>query len=256
VFASTGEAGMWASDDDGGAWRRLSGLTPTRINAVAAEGELVVAGTYDEGAFVSRDGGETWRPSNDGLTERRTRRALIAGARILLGTNAGLFASDDQGTTWKHVAGDTQVKGLAPMGDDLFMADLDGVRRLRDGEKTTVLPDVIVHNLAFGPALFALRYTGGVSRTDDRGATWVDASDGLPPQYTFQLLAIPGGLPAAQWDGVYFSPDSRRPWQPRRTGLPSEASVTDLVRLPGGRILAAAVRRAGRDWPDTAPAQP
>lgn len=82
-----------------------------------------------------------------------------------------------------------------------------------------------------------------MKRSDDRGTTWRDVSGGLPELYTFQLIETPRGLLAAQWDGVYLMHAGTARWHPFGGTFPSGISVTDLLWLDDGRLLAAAVPR-------------
>ncbi|MCA9644678.1 MAG: hypothetical protein KC492_28505 [Myxococcales bacterium] len=243
VFAATGSHGLWQSDDAGQTWRRAESCKVTQLNAVAARDGMVLVGTLSQGVVLSQDRGETWVSANQGLKNLKTRRLLATAESVLLGTNSGLYRYEDAGQRWSHLTGDAQVKGIVALGKELYMGDVHGVQRSSDGgahwkQVLTETP----HNLAgIGGDVYALLYAGGVKRSSDRGETWSDVSHGLPALYTFQILGTPHGALAAQWDGVYALEEGTQEWLPLRDGLPSETAITDLLPLPSGRLLAAAV---------------
>jgi len=93
VFAAPENHGMFLSKDAGRTWGPANeGFEPDeKIDAVEAAGESVFAGTHRRGVFVSKAAGNTWSPANDRLTNRTVRALIIAGARVLAGTNDGIF---------------------------------------------------------------------------------------------------------------------------------------------------------------------
>jgi len=200
-----------------------------------------------------------------------------APERVFAGVErAGLFRSDDRGQTWAGVAG-LNGHATSPEwqpgngGLCLHSITLDpqdpkrmyvgisavGVLRSDNGGRTWAmknknvradfLPDPYpefgqcVHKLRLHPARPDVLYQQnhcGVYRSDDRGDTWVDISEGLPSRFGF-----PMAIHAYDPDTVYVVPhDDNRlvpdgqmaVWRSRDRG----ASWRSLTQgLPGGAYL-------------------
>jgi hypothetical protein len=124
------------------------------------------------------------------LTAKSSVNALeFLDDEFFAGTFLGIFRSTDQGATWTALnegLGDTLVVGLAAAGADMFAATSHGVYRwTRGGTGWSAaqggLPSGTVRCLkSIGPYVFAGTDTGGVWLTRDRGATWMDVSEGIP----------------------------------------------------------------------------
>jgi len=104
-------------------------------------------------------------------------------------------------------------------------------------------PVLITHALAAAPDNHALLYEGtieGVYRSDDGGAHWAAASDGLTEaaREVWSLSFLPDrSLIAATGAGVYRSTDGARHW--RAAGLDPHAIYTLAAHLAGHVVLLA-----------------
>ena len=100
LFAATSN-GVLASVNDGASWKQVGAVDATEWTRVAANKQLVVAGSLHS-AEMSRDAGATWTAMK--LPESLTHLSAIAvdstGA-IWLGGREGVFVSSDGGGSWE-----------------------------------------------------------------------------------------------------------------------------------------------------------
>ncbi len=142
-------------------WQRAGEVFAPRVNALAANGARVIAGTAANGLYLSNDNGNIWAQQNSGVPVTAEVRALLnAGATWLAGAANGLYRSTDNGVTWTRV--------------------LDG------------LPATAAVNAlhAYGNALLAGTAADGVLVSTDGGARWQAANAGLTNQ---NVLALGNG---------------------------------------------------------------
>jgi photosystem II stability/assembly factor-like uncharacterized protein len=208
-----------------------------------SEPDVLFAGIQPAGLFVSRDSGASWEPVR-GLNEHPTREtwqpakgglALHSifvdprdAQRIYAAVSAGgVYRSDDGGATWKPV---------------------------NRGVRANYLPDTrpdsghCVHRIVLHPArpdrLYEQSHTG-TYRTDDRGETWIEITEGLPSDFGYAVASDPkdpdtvytipeesshvrttvGGALT-----VYRSRNSGADWQPLTRGLPQENVYVTILR--------------------------
>ncbi len=108
LFCAT-EAGVCRSKDRAERWEPIGllGLGVRTIVQHPMHGDLLAAGTEDDGIWLSTDRGSTWRPANAGLTQKTVYALAFApqdDRTIYAGTfQGGIFKSDDGGTTWSAV---------------------------------------------------------------------------------------------------------------------------------------------------------
>jgi photosystem II stability/assembly factor-like uncharacterized protein len=201
------------------------------------------AGIQPAGLFVSRDGGARWEPI-PGLNDHRTRStwqpakgglALHSiyvdprdAGRIYAAISAGgVYRSDDGGATWKPV---------------------------NRGVRADYLPDTrpesghCVHRVVLHPArpdrLYQQSHTG-TYRTDDRGESWVEITEGLPSDFGYAVTTDPSDpdtvyvIPEESSHfrttvggaiTVYRSRNAGADWQPQTRGLPRENAYVTILR--------------------------
>ena len=233
VYAGTAGGILFRSSDAGQTWVPWGGmdfLAPIRVIRVdPANGLHLFAGTLQAG-FESFDGGVTWRPlalGGVGLADvafDSSNPGRLYAATI----GKGVYKTLDAGATWTAVN-----VGLSGVPISSLVSDLRVPATIYAG----VSP-------AFDVLKSQPRFPGGLSRSDDAGATWVFSpiADGFDPQY----LAIDSGSPSIIYaggngffttNGLYRSVDGGRTWA-AMTSLPGPAfggkpEVTSIAAVPG-----------------------
>ncbi len=247
---------VYRSRDLGRSWEQLPGrpaLPPEAGRQVAAiwhlapggveEPRRLYAGVEPGALFVSDDLGESWRWV-ESLDQQPTRRlwqpakgglALHSiqvdprdpGIVYVSLSAGGVYRTDDRGATWRPV---------------------------NRGVRADFLPDPMpeagqcVHNVRLHPAAPDRLYQQnhcGFYRSDDRGETWVELSDGLPSDFGYALALDPSD-PARCWvipeesshmrsvcDArlrVFETTDAGRSWTAREEGLPQAHAYVSILR--------------------------
>jgi hypothetical protein len=246
---------VWYTDDPAGEWEQATGValpeggdaTLERIWVIApgeSEGTLYAGG--DPGVlFESRDGGASWE-LNAGLWEHPTREHWQPGGgglclhsiatwpgdpdRLAVAISAaGVWITEDGGATWRK-----GNQGLVPryLPEDTPEDEVGlCVHRL--------------HRAPTRPERMFIQFHGGVYRSDDAGATWIDIAAGLPSDFGFPLAIDPADPDSAYVipltaDTDRVTPDSRvrvyetrdagSSWTARGEGLPQEHAYLTVLR--------------------------
>lgn len=128
----------------------------------------VYVGTFDDGLFATEDGGERWRAAWDGVADRRVLSVSVSPSHVEGGVSvvyagtepSNLYRSEDGGSTWQL---------------------LPELRRLESEPRWSFPPRPWTHHvrtIALHPtdpaALFVGIELGGVMRSADGGASWID----------------------------------------------------------------------------------
>ncbi|MCK9424451.1 MAG: T9SS type A sorting domain-containing protein [Ignavibacteriaceae bacterium] len=204
IFAGT-TGGFLRSTDNGATWNPVnSGMS--LVQSFATIGTNFFIGTESGGVYLSTDGGTTWAQLNSGLTNLTVRAITASGTNLFAGTNgSGIFLSTDNGTNWTPInTGLTalDVRGFAGIGSYVFAGT-----------------------------------SGGVFRTGDNGANWINVrNDGL-----IRGLAVACGtdLFVGHWyngGGVARSVDNGTTWTTYNTGLTT--STVPTLTVNGSNIFA------------------
>ncbi len=179
LYAGTTDEGIFKSEDGARSWERLSGVTHSRITALAISAcdGAVYAGTEPSSLFVSRDGGDSWRE--------------LEGLKSL-----------PSATTWSFPPRPwtSHIRAIAPSHEDpnLIVAgiELGGVLKSSDGGKSwqDQRPGAYAdcHALATHRAAPNVIYEaagGGFAESSDFGNSFTAADAGLRHRYVWGLAA-------------------------------------------------------------------
>ncbi|MBX5480714.1 MAG: hypothetical protein IRZ16_02525 [Myxococcaceae bacterium] len=238
VFAGTQGQGVLRSTDDGVSFSLSNEGFPTRmtregeqyfeIRAIAAEGEIVIAG-LSSGMARSADAGQTWTAANAGLPTAgadafpEVYALSTVNSAFFASTSSGLFRSTDGGQSWQDVSEGLLVEtggafptlgAVVAAGKSLFVAGNQS-----DDTK--------------GPV---------VARSDDGGASWIDLSKAVPSDVVItgfstdgaRLYALFAHEPSLPKDSVQTSEDGTE-WT--RLGAAPRRSVSGAFALLEGALL-------------------
>jgi photosystem II stability/assembly factor-like uncharacterized protein len=196
----------------GAQWVNLGGPGGSGIQALAASGSYLFAGTAF-GVFVSTDDGGSWKAAGEigpaVLGKASITSLVISGLELWACTSSGVFRSTDYAAHWTSVS-----------------------TELPRGQRASLLEA--------GAALYLCPGGGGVRRSTNGGTSWIAVGENLFDEERMTSLTVLGetvyaGIDCAE--DIYRSRDGGATWTPLKPGLPDAASVR-YVAASGGRLLA------------------
>ena len=177
--------------------------------------DRVYIGTFDDGLYASEDGGSRWRVAWEGIADRRVMSVSVSPSHVVDGVSvvyagtepSNLYRSEDGGKNWQL---------------------LPELRRLPSEPRWSFPPRPGTHHvstIALNPtdpgALAVGIELGGVMRSFDGGATWIDHN---PEAHSdaHQLMThplAPDRLYEVAGQGIAVSPDRGDSWRRLDGGL-------------------------------------
>ena len=177
--------GVYVSNSSGGSpWTHALSVNPTLFAVAPGISGASVLYTYDSNAttalYVSKDTGVTWAVpvaspgtalAGATVTQLAVDTFSSTGGTLYAGTSKGLLKSVDFGTTWTEVPLPDSIDKCVPLVVTTpTVASLQTTATVYITYGTCTAPDQLL-------------------RSSDGGATWKDASWGLPGPYTGLFLA-------------------------------------------------------------------
>jgi photosystem II stability/assembly factor-like uncharacterized protein len=218
VFAVTGdEVARFTLDgaDAHDAQSLLDGVGARCVAVDPANPDRVYVGTLDDGLYASQDGGLTWDRGGDGLADRRVLSLAVSPSHresavsvVYAGTEpSNLYRSEDGGHSWQRLAALRDI----PSEPRWSFPPRPWTHHVRTIALHPTDPDW----LAVGIEL------GGVMRSRDAGASWLDHN---PQAHSdaHQLLThplAPERLYEAAGQGIARSEDRGESWIRFEDGL-------------------------------------
>jgi photosystem II stability/assembly factor-like uncharacterized protein len=207
IFAANDTFGIFRSTDSGATWHDAStGLSNSHVLVLAANDDLIYAGTRGGGVFLSTNNGDIWIQVDSVLpTQISTVKSLaIIGNYVLAGgyylwydyTNL-FFSSSDSGRSWR---GSLEEGGDYDAWQIPSIVVLDSIIFVIDGQSGSVL----------------------ISR--DTGKTWLWLDDGTA---SYGRPSDPNSLLVA--DGFLFATDNGYVWRRTLTDVFGSSSVTNAM---------------------------
>ena len=211
------------------------------------------------GLFRSRDQGATWVSVSRGQYLSSAIALAISPTdpdHLLLGTGSGLFRSRNGGRDWVVEAPSVVLgpvfaaafardgkNALLSTGLGIFRGEADGSWRQLPAPRGVVPARAIVFSAEANRVYLA--GWNGLYHSDDLGASWSSAANGLPDDTATTLFAAQGSpetLYAVLQGQIWVSSDGAKSWSGRGTGmLPANIDVLTVdARLPTQHWAAAA----------------
>ncbi len=181
-------------------WQASNAGLPENISlhSIAAVGQTVVVGSFDQGVFISRDGGVHWKRPFVNVDGGSVRSLLFHEGTLLAGTDSGVYLSSLGGHFWQRSGDLRQVNGLYSHQGQIYASRQDGLVRSQDGGKTwrklftgRTVADLAVEEDMLYAYLFGV---DKIIRSADGGETWDEQVKMLPHFGPVSLIK-------ARWSG-------------------------------------------------------
>lgn len=209
-----GHGGLYRLSISDDAFARVAGAPDKEVYAIVKkDGALLM--TTPGALLVSKDQGATWTVRSSDPIFTSGVSALVASPsalRMFAVVSGKLWHSDDSGATWSdgqiNGLGNGQVTAIQAAGAYVLLQTDAGTLRSDNYGNTFHAVDVGGTVGAFAiSGLHAFAGTGsGLRVSEDGGATWVDASRGLPAGSAVRQLYLSGGaLVASTGEAVYVA---------------------------------------------------
>jgi photosystem II stability/assembly factor-like uncharacterized protein len=212
IFAATGDSVVRFTVDDQRATDADELLPGSGARCVAVDQRdprRVYVGTFDQGIYASSDGGESWHSATAGLQDDRVLALAAspsherAGASVIYaGTEpSNLYRSEDAGASWQLLPALREL----PSEPRWSFPPRPWTHHVRTIALHPVDPELLVVGIELG----------GVMRSLDGGATWIDHN---PQAHSdaHQLLthpAAPDRVYEAAGQGIARSDDRGETWR-------------------------------------------
>lgn len=261
VYAGHLNIGVFRSSDSTETWEQvnngLNSLQAKSIFQMLIYDEDIYAATID-GIYKSTDSGDDWVKKSDGITigpgaiYEFTASIFEYSDVLFTGAWNGIYRSTDFGESWEitNVSGQGIFPGFfINHYGTLFLARENintpyGYVSSDDGETWEPLTTIAGPTITFFSEPDRL-WSGtifGVWLSTDNGDSWVQKSDGLPPDpYNSSIIRVNGKLVSSVkfgGSGVFYSDDDGENWVDFSEGLPFLNSIEKLL-VYGDKILAA-----------------
>lgn len=165
-------------------------------------------GTFDHGLRITEDGGGTWRADEDGLEDRRVLAVTAGPGVVYAGTEpSNLYRSADAGRTWEQFPSLREL----PSEPQWSFPGRPWTHHVRTIALHPTDPDWLLVGIELG----------GVMRSTDGGATWVDHNPQTHSDAHWLLThpRAPDRVYESAGQGVAVSEDRGESWQQIDEGL-------------------------------------
>jgi hypothetical protein len=245
-----------------GQWVQTNGPFGADVLSFTQSGTTLFAGTGFAGVFRSEDNGAHWTSSSNGLTSIRINALTVLGTDLFAGSDKGVARSTDNGATWTETSYRDDLDLLTVGGTELFAVSAGVLSHSTDNGTSwtviTTVPGDVDALQTNGTNLLAAINGLGTYGSTDAGATWTAVGTGLPSTVTVASLFVTGtGAFAGTDHGAYRSTDIGLTWVPANIGLTDSTDVVGFAQV-GTSLLAATVGQGvvistdnGATWSET-----
>lgn len=249
IYAAVRTGDLLRSTDGGATWPLLRDFMYADPPAFAVDptDQRVLYASNVNRAYKSSDGGAAWEELGLDYVEAfavdPSNPQVVYAAPWL----EGFAVSTTGGASWvkRTTLGDIVAFGVEPGGAALYAVtrELEATPRQPNGlyrttdrglSWTPLLTNTVLNTVAIDPSRPRTLYLGtegeGVLKSEDGGATWAPANNGLNHRVVRALVidpALPQLIYAGTWEGgVYRSVDGGARWEPINNGLATPYILT------------------------------
>jgi photosystem II stability/assembly factor-like uncharacterized protein len=246
VWRSRDLGETWTLSSEGLAYDETGDRKVSKVSTLLADEGRLLVGVEAPGIFESADGGDTWsllstlagQPGSEEWDDPASQPPGHLGISALFGDpderahfwaivqGVGLFETDDGGTSWTP-----RNRGLR--------ADWP-----RPHDEVGFCVHKVVRSHVDTDRMYQQNHVG-VHRSDDRGESWTEITDGLPSEFgfaaavhahdpdTFFVIPLDPGHGRTMQDGeaaVWRTQDAGSSWQRTTNGLPQQNARLGVLR--------------------------
>jgi hypothetical protein len=198
LYAAVPGVGVFRSSNQAATWDDVtSGLSPTDLFGLAADGDKVVVTTF-RNVVQSLDRGTTWQVLTT-YPSLSASAVAVKGSTMVVSDVASAVVSIDDGATWQRTDVPTLIRRLAILGDQIYAGTDIGLFVRRNGVWTLALPGQIRAMAVSGSRLFVASSNGVAFSSDGTNWSFVLGSETLPTDVT--SVASDGSLAYAGTNG-------------------------------------------------------
>ncbi len=185
VYFSTMGDGVNRSSDFGANWEKIpQSVISDSVWSINGDDNVILAGTYGKGLFMSKDKGRTWTRTGREIPTSHFWASAIYDSVYYVYSSARLYYSTDFGNSWIKPVSQAMTQTMYTINktsNKLFVGGHGGVFVSSDNGKNwvsvnneiftgTSVPKIV----SIGETVFAQTYAGGIYKTVDYGASWID----------------------------------------------------------------------------------
>jgi hypothetical protein len=198
LYAAVPGVGVFRSSNQAATWDDVtSGLSPTDLFGLAADGDKVVVTTF-RNVVQSLDRGTTWQVLTT-YPSLSASAVAVKGSTMVVSDVASAVVSIDDGATWQRSDLPSLIRRLAILGDQIYAGTDIGLFVRRNGVWTLALPGQIRAMAVSGSRLFVASSNGVAFSSDGTNWSFVLGSETLPTDVT--SVASDGSLAYAGTNG-------------------------------------------------------
>ena len=216
------------------------------VHPLRRDPATVFAGVTHDGLYRSADGGLSWHKVLDGdirsvAVDPTDDRIVYAGTEPV-----HLYRSEDSGQSWHEIASLQRLPEDTRKARGLPAADKDFENpRFRHGPQEWTFPippheghitEIFIRPDDPGEIYLSIEH-GGIARSDDRGETWSDASQGIDYLDIHRLLRLPlreDHYVVSSARGLYTTADPLKGWARAEHGVERDY-FHEMMILPIGK---------------------
>lgn len=248
---------LFKSTDGGFYWQRISNKLDNKADFSTLDishqnSQLLLVASPQDGIYKSVDSGQSWSSINQGINPLKISLVTISpySDQVFLaaGTENGLYQTENGGQTWSQTLKNSSHITAIEFADanQIMIGDSQGnIYRSLDRGKTWNLAFTVQNsgaitafefspNFSANPTFWIGTQKAGIVKTDNNGASFTTANQGLSDLNIRDILLIPGQnnqstLLASTWkDGLFKSTDGGQTWTQDNQGITQDPQADEL----------------------------